>query len=202
MSDPAAYIVPMRDLLPQNARLLVQAGATDGDLPRAYHKLYPATSLMVVEAEAERAQQARHYADRVHQADLNTVGDAFYRQAAMADGWYFDATLEQLRNPLHVLKQVRKVMPVDTCIIARIANRNYWDKPAATPLHSWGIAEILTLFQQAGLRVVSGVLLNPAPLPAAIDSALRQQAAQLGQPAEPLLDAAQPSHYLIKAMPA
>jgi hypothetical protein len=60
----------------------------------------------------------------------------------------------------------------------------------------------LSVFQQANFTVASGVVLNPAPLPPAVESLLRQQAAQAGVAPEVLLDSAQPSHYLIKAVPA
>lgn len=199
-----AYVEPLRSMLPPNARLLVQAGASNSELARDYRALYPASCTLVVEADPARAQQARDYAERVYVADLDSAGDAFYQQLQWADGWYFDATLEQYAYPLQVLQQVRKVLPYDACIIARIANRDYWNAPAAeqAPRHAWGIGDILALFQHAGFRVADGVLLNPSPLPADVDAALRQQAASSGVAAEALLDAAQPSHYLIKAVPA
>lgn len=197
-----SYVEPFRSILPPNARLLVQAGATDGDVARDYHALYPATSTLVVEADPARAQQAREYAERVYLADLDTAGAAFYKQLEWADGWYFDATLEQYANPLHVLQQLRKVIQADACIVARIANRNYWDAQATPARHAWSIDEMLAVFQYAGFRIASGVLLNPAPLPSAIEAELRQQAAASGVAPETLLDAAQPSHYLIKAVPA
>lgn len=199
MADPAPYVTPFRDMLPPNARLLVQAGATDGALARDYRKLYPASSLLVVEADPARAQQACAYAERVQQADLDTVSAAFYRQLEWADGWFFDATLEQLAQPLHVLRQVRHVIQFDACIIARVANGAYWDAPAP---QGWTVHDVLALFQQARFRVASGVQLTPAPLPAATEARLRQQAAASGVAPEALLDAARPSHYLIKAVPA
>ncbi|WP_432380655.1 hypothetical protein [Duganella sp. P38] len=197
-----SYVEPFRSVLPPNARLLVQAGANDGALVRDYRALYPASCTLVVEADPARAQQARDYAERVYLADLDTAGAAFYKQLEWADGWYFDATLEQYANPLHVLQQVRKVIQVDASIVARVANRNYWEAPATPARHAWSLDEMLAVFQYAGFRVVSGVLLNPAALPPAIEAGLRQQAAASGVAPETLLDAAQPSHYLIKAVPA
>jgi hypothetical protein len=202
MSEPAPYVAPFKAMLPPNARLLVQAGATDGSLARDYRQLYPASAVLVVEADPLRAQQARAYAERVEQADLDTADAALLRRLEWADGWYFDATLEQLADPLHVLRQVRKVIQFDACVVARVANRSYWDAPAAAPRHGWTINDLLALFQQAGFRVASGVLLNPGPLPPAIERTLRQQAASSDIAPQVLLDAAQPSHYLIKAVPA
>lgn len=202
MGEPAPYVAPFKAMLPPNARLLVQAGATDGGLARDYHALYPASALLVVEADPLRAQQAGAYAERVLQADLDTADDDYYRRLEWADGWLFDATLEQLADPARVLRQVRKVIQCDACIVARIANRSHWDAPPAPARHAWAIDDMLALFQQAGFRVASGVLLNPAPLPADIEHALRQRAAASGAAPQALLDAAQPSHYLIKAVPA
>lgn len=199
-----AYVEPFRSMLPPNARLLVQAGASNSELARDYRALYPASCTLVVDADPAQAQQARDYAERVYVADLDSAGDAFYRQLQWADGWYFDATLEQYADPAQVLRQVRKVLPYDACIIARIANRHYWDAPAAAdaPRHAWGIGEIMGLFQQAGYRIDNGVLLNPGPLPAEVEAALRTQAGGDAANTAALLDAAQPSHYLIKAVPA
>lgn len=202
MHQPAPYVAPFQAMLPPNARLLVQAGATDGELARDYRKLYPASSVLVVEGDRLRAQQARDYAERVEQADLDTADGALFRRLEWADGWYFDATLEQLADPLHVLRQVRKVIQFDACIVARVANRAYWDAPAAAPRHGWTVNDLLALFQQAGFRVAGGVLLNPGPLPAHVESALQRQAAASGGALQALLEAAQPSHYLIKAVPA
>lgn len=202
MSGPAAYIGAFRDLLPPNARLLIQAGAGDGQLARDYRKLYPASATVVVEGDPALAQQARDYAGQVWQADLDTAGAAFYRQLEWADGWYFDATLEQLANPQHVLRQVRQVIQYDASIVARIANRAHWNAPAAPPRHAWAIADMLALFAHSGFRVVNGILLNPGALPADQMAALQAQAGAGAALLEDLIEAAQPSHYLIKAMPA
>ncbi|MBV6325671.1 hypothetical protein [Duganella violaceipulchra] len=197
-----AYLGPYLSTLPQNARLLVQAGATDGALARKYRANYPASSWLVADADAAQAQQAREYADRVHQVDLEHAGDTFYKHLEWADGWIFDGTLEQLQEPGKVLAQVRKVIQCDACIVARIANARYWNAPAAQPRQHLGIDGILALFEQHGFRVVNGVMLNPAPLPPAVADALQLRAAQTGVPLDVLIDDAQPSHYLIKAMPA
>lgn len=202
MNEAAPYVAPYLSMLPPNARLLVQAGATDGGLARKYLKTYPAASVLVVDADAARAQQARLYASRVYQADLDTVSDAFYRQLEWADGWFFDTTLEQLENPLRVLQQVRKVIQFDACIVARIANYRYWNAPVDAPRHCMEVAAMLALFEQSGFRVADGVLLNPSTLPADIEAATRDQAAQANVDPEALLQAILPSHYLIKAVPA
>ena len=198
----ADYVTPFANLLPPNARLLVQAGAADGELARHYRKIYPASSTLVVDADPAGAQQARAYAERVYQADLGTAGDAFYQQLEWADGWFFDATLEQFEQPLRVLAQVRKVIQYDACIVARIANGAHWRQPETPARHQLEIATILALFERSGFRVVNGILLNPAPLPADIEAALRLQAVQQDVAPQLLIEAVQPSHYLIKAMPA
>ncbi|HWW71863.1 MAG TPA: hypothetical protein VN089_18135, partial [Duganella sp.] len=124
-----AYVAPFIALLPPNARLLVQAGATDGALARHYRATYPASSFLAVDADLTLAQQAREYADRVHQADLDTAGDAFYKHLEWADCWIFDATLENLASPSRVLERVRGVIQCDACVVARVANADYWRKP-------------------------------------------------------------------------
>lgn len=198
----AAYVAPYANLLPPNARLLIQAGATDGELARHYRKTYPASSVLAVDADPQRAQQARDYADRVYQADLDTASDAFYKQLEWADGWFFDCTLEHLADPLRVLQQVRKMIQYDACIVARIANSAHWDAPAIAPRHQLLIGTMLELFQRAGFRLASGVELNPSSLPADVEAALRLQALHAGSAPETLIQAAQPSHYLLKAFPA
>ena len=201
-SQQASYVRPFANQLPPNARLLVQAGAADGALARQYRKIYPASSLLAVDADPARAQQARSYADRVYQADLDTAGDAFYQQLEWADGWFFDATLEQLADPRRVLAQIRKVMHYDASIVARVANNAYWDAPDQAPRSHLVIAGMLELFQHAGFRIVSGILLNQSALPPDVEAALRLRAQQTGIQLEDLVEQVQPSHYLIKAMPA
>ena len=197
-----AYVAPFIALLPPNARLLVQAGATDGALARQYRTTYPASSFLAVDADLTLAQQAREYADRVHQASLDTASNAFYKHLEWADCWIFDATLENFADPAHVLARVRSVIQCDACVVARIANADYWLKPEMSPRHAMTAATAMRLFDEAGFRVVNGLLLNPGPLPADVDAALRLQAAQTGAAFDALRDAAQPSHYLFKAMPA
>jgi hypothetical protein len=198
----AAYVAPFANLLPPNARLLVQAGAGDGELARHYRGIYPASSLLAVDADPAGAQQARGYADRVYQADLDSASDAFYRQLEWADGWFFDATLERFEQPQHVLAQVRKVIQYDACVVARVANARHWQAPETPPRHHLELAAVLALFQRGGFRIVNGIMLNPAPPPPDIEAVLRAQAAQAGVAPELMLEAALPSHYLIKAMPA
>lgn len=197
-----AYVAPFIALLPPNARLLVQAGATDGALARQYRATYPASSFLAVDADLTLAQQAREYADRVHHADLDTASDVFYKHLEWADCWIFDATLENLADPAQVLARVRKVIQCDACVVARIANADYWLKPETAPRHALTAATALRLFEDAGFRVVNGLLLNPGPLPADVDAALHLEAAHTGVAVESLLEAAQPSHYLFKALPA
>jgi len=197
-----AHIQPMQNLLPQNARLLIQAGATDGQLIRSYRALYPASAMLVVEADPGLAQAAREYAERVYLVDPLTASDGFYQQLEWADGWFFDGTLEQSAQPLALLQRIRKVIQPDASIVARIANRDYWNAAAEGPRHAMALMDILQLFPLAGFRVASGVVMHSSPLPPAVEAALRQQAAQRGGGLQDLIDAAQPSHYLIKAMPA
>ncbi|CAN7152635.1 hypothetical protein [Duganella sp. LjRoot269] len=201
-SSNAAYITPYLAMLPPNARLLIQAGGTDGGLARQYRARYPAASWLAVDADATLAQQAREYADRVHQADLHQAGEVFYKHLEWADGWVFDCTLEHLRDPGKVLAQVRKVIQYDACVVARIANSEHWNQTAEPARHRLALAGVLGLFEDAGFRVVNGIMLNPAPVPEHVVEALRQRAARTGETAMRLLEEAQPSHYLIKAMPA
>lgn len=203
LADAAtAHVAPLANLLPPNARLLVQAGAGDGALARHYHALYPASSLLVVDADAGGAQRARAYAERVHQADLDTAGPSFYQQLAWADGWIFDATLEQFAQPARVLAQLRQVIQYDACVLARVANGAHWQLPDPPPRQRLELGAMVALFEGNGFRVVNGIALNPGPLPAGVETALRLQAMQAGVAPELLMEAVQPSHYLIKAMPA
>ncbi len=189
-------------MLPPNARLLVQAGATDGGLGRKYRSSYPTTSWLVIDSDPALTQQASAYADRVHQTDLENVGDSIYKQLEWADGWIFDGTLELFRDPGKVLAHVRNVIQYDACIVARIANSDYWKQPPESPRHRLAINDILALLTDNGFRVVNGILLITAPMPQDVADVLRQRAAQTGEKPEVLLDVAQASHYLIKAMPA
>ncbi len=198
----APHIGPFLSMLPPNARLLVQAGGDDGGLGRKFRSIYPATSWLVVDADPKLTLKARAYADPVHLADLETVGDTFYKQLEWADGWIFDCTFERFRCPGKVLEQVRKVIQYDGCIVFRIANSGYWKQSAESRRNRLAIGDILGLLKDNGFRVVNGVLLIPAPMPQDVADVLRRRAAQTGEKEELLQDDAQASHYLIKAMPA
>lgn len=199
MSEPTPHLAPLMALLPPNARQLVLSSTGDGALARSYRDTYPASSFVAIEADPERAKGARDYAERVMQVDLGQAGDALFAHLAWADCWIFDATLEQLEMPLTVLARLRKALQVDACVVARIANGAYWK--AAPARHAMHLPTMTELFRRAGFDVVNGIMLNPGPLPAAVEAALRLQAQQSGADPAALLDAAQPSHYLLKAVP-
>lgn len=198
----AGYIGPYIGLLPPNARQLVQAGSGDGVLARAYKRIYPAAHYRCLEADAERANLARTYADAAIQVDLNTAGEALYQHLRWTDAWIFDATLENLQAPAQVLAQIRKVIEPDACIVARIANSQHWKPPAQAPLHPYSLEQVMALFHLSGFRVETGAELHYGPPPPPAEQLLRQQAQQLGIDPEQALSQATPSHFLVKAVSA
>lgn len=198
----AGYLGPYIGLLPPNARLLVQAGGGDGALALAYKRIYPAAHYRCLEADAERASQARAWADAAIQVDLDTAGEALYQHLRWADAWIFDTTLENLQAPRQVLAQIRKVIDPDACIVARVVNRAHWTQPASPPLHNYSLEQLMALLQLAGFRVGNGAELHYGPPPPDVALALRQQALHQGLDPEQAVSQATPSHFLVKAFSA
>ncbi|MYN04296.1 hypothetical protein GTP41_19575 [Pseudoduganella sp. DS3] len=170
----AARTAAISNTLPPNARLLVQVGAGDGALARHYHRSYPTTSLVVVEADAAAAQRATSFAERVVQVQLESAGSAFYRHLQWADAWLFDGTLERLAEPARVLAGIRTVLNYDACVLACVSNPAAAEAEAPHPLD---LAALQNLFTEAGFRLPSTIAISPG----GTDT---------------------PSHFLIKAMPA
>ncbi|WP_374581651.1 hypothetical protein [Pseudoduganella sp.] len=170
-----ARTAAISNTLPPNARLLVQVGAGDGALARHYHRSYPTTSLVVVEADTAAAQRATSFAERVVQVQLESAGSAFYRHLQWADAWLFDGTLERLAEPARVLAGIRAVLNYDACVLACVSN------PAAATeadaRHALDLAALQNLFSEAGFRLAATIAISPG----GTDT---------------------PSHFLIKAMPA
>lgn len=168
-----ARTAAISNTLPPNARLLVQVGAGDGALARHYHRSYPTTTLVVVEADAAAAQRATSFAQRVVQVQLESASSAFYRHLQWADAWLFDGTLERLADPARVLAGIRAVLNYDACVLACVSN----PAAAAAPPHQLDPASLQNLFTEAGFRLSASIALSPG-------------------------GSDTPSHFLLKAMPA
>ncbi len=176
MSD-VGQIARMLELLPQNARRVVEAGGSDA-LARAYKRRYPSSWYQRVSSDADGA-----FADQLLVQDLDAADEAFFAGFSMSDAWVFDQTLERLADPARVLGALARILPPDACVLACIANPGHWARPGGP-----GIAReaMLAMFAGAGLRIGTGMALNgPAPDPAS------------AAPPEALA-----SHYLIKAFPS
>ena len=133
MSSTPAHDFANPDLLsimPATARRVIEVGCSSGALAREYKKRNPQSHYVGIEIEAEfRALAARH-CDRVEVVDIETVADADFPPRFEADCWVFGDSLEHLRDPWRVLRNIRSGLPAHGCVALCVPNAQHWSVQA------------------------------------------------------------------------
>lgn len=96
----------MLDLVPREARRIIEIGCSSGALAREYRERFPRADYLGVEIHAEYAALAGGHCDRTLHADIETVEDDFWRANADRDCWIFADVLVHLCDPWQVLRSM------------------------------------------------------------------------------------------------
>ena len=113
-------------LMPALARKVVEVGASSGALAREYKRVNPHCRYVGVEVDPALTLLAARHCDEAVTLDIETAGDTFWRQHLDCDCWVFGDTLEHLRDPWKILRQVRACMPPQAVLVACIPNAQHW----------------------------------------------------------------------------
>lgn len=156
-------------LMPITARRVVEIGCSSGALAREYKRLNPECHYIGCDIDASYVEMAKQHCDQVLLADIDAAGDDFYESVAGSDLWVFGDTLEHMKDPWAVLRQVSGVMSLGGMVVACVPNAQHWSVQArlATGAFWYESAGLLDrthlrwftkktlphLFEQAGFQV-------------------------------------------------
>lgn len=161
------------NLMPTDARRVVEVGCSSGALAREYKKLNPNANYTGIEIVPSYAALASEHCDRVIDVDIENVSLDTLRTELAADCWVFGDVLEHLRDPWQLLVKLREAMPNGGCVVACIPNAQHWSIQARLSFGDFRYADsglldrthlrwftrvtIIEMFQQAGYRIDNAV---------------------------------------------
>jgi SAM-dependent methyltransferase len=124
------YNPDLLGLIPINSKRVIEVGCSFGGLARAFKEISPGSHYIGVEIEHDYAVIAMNYCDAVITTNIEEDNPLFWTKNAHADCWVFGDTLEHLKDPWRILREVRKCLPVEGCVVASIPNAQHWSVQA------------------------------------------------------------------------
>lgn len=113
-------------LMPTTCGHVVEVGASSGALAREYKKVNAKCHYVGVEVDPAFTELAARYCDEAITLDIERADEGFWRHQVDCDCWVFGDTLEHLRDPWHVLRQIRSRMSAHCVLVACIPNAQHW----------------------------------------------------------------------------
>lgn len=139
------------ELIPEACSRLIEIGCSSGALAREFKKLHPAAHFVGVDIEADYADLARRYCDEVLTMDIEAAEEAFFESHRDRDCWLFVDSLEHLRDPWHVLRRIRQVIPRHGSVVACVPNAQNWVVIANLCIGEFNYADV-GLYDRTHLR--------------------------------------------------
>ncbi len=112
--------------IPPASRALIEIGCSSGALAREFKRISPTAHYFGVDIDPAYAKIAEKYCDRAESFDIESKELDFFADCRDKDCWIFGDTLEHLRDPWTVLRNIRSVIPAGGCIVACIPNAQHW----------------------------------------------------------------------------
>lgn len=159
-------------MMPSHVMNVIEIGCSSGALAREFKQINPACHYLGIDIEPEYVELAKRYCDDTAVGNIENKDSAFYAQHADKDCWVFADTLEHLRDPWKVLREIRHVIPSHGVIVASIPNAQHWSVFAKLSMGDFRYADsgifdrthlrwftrqtINEMFNQAGFSIVQG----------------------------------------------
>jgi trans-aconitate methyltransferase len=206
------------DIIPWGASKLIEVGCSSGALAREFKKTSPNCHYIGIEIDPTYAKLAERYCDQSQVLDIEAADDAFWKANADRDCWIFGDTLEHLKDPWRVLRQVRSVMSPKGCIAACIPNVQHWSMQAKlsigdfryedtglldkTHLRFFSRQTILEMFNDTGFTVVACIpRIFADPRSEQFLPLIEEFARLTGADPQMSVNDAMPGQYVINAIP-
>lgn len=205
-------------LIPNTSKKIIEIGCSSGALAREFKKLHPETHWVGVEIDPDYAKLAKRHCDTTVVANLDEVGPDFYRVYSDFDCWIFADVLEHFRDPWAVVRNIRKVLPENGCVIACIPNAQNWNLIARlavgdfryedmglldrTHLRWFTRQTIYELFEKEGFRISEGMTRTFHHPNQEVLELIGKIAEKCGHDPALSMSDATPLQYVVRATPA
>jgi len=159
-------------LIPKKSNKIIEVGCSSGALAHAFKEITPECDWLGVDIDPSYAELAKRFCDETIAMDIELAGSDFYKRQTSRDCWIFGDTLEHLKDPWNILREIRKVLPKDGCIVACIPNAQHWSIIAKlsvgefryedsglldrTHLRWFTKQTIIELFTTTGYKIIEG----------------------------------------------
>lgn len=159
-------------MMPAHAMNILEIGCSSGALAREFKKINPACHYTGLDIEPSYVELAKRHCDVVGVSNIETEGAAFYNAHVDKDCWVFADTLEHLRDPWKVLREIRNIMPSYGAVVASIPNAQHWSVFAKLSMGDFRYADngifdrthlrwftrqtINEMFHEAGFSIIQG----------------------------------------------
>ena len=121
-----AHNTTLLQFIPVGAKRVVEIGCSSGALAREFKKTSPDCHWLGIDIDPGYAEAAARFCDATLALDIDSAGKDFFASHRDRDCWIFGDTLEHLKDPWRVLKEIRAVLPDHGCIVACIPNAQHW----------------------------------------------------------------------------
>lgn len=159
-------------MMPAHAMQIIEIGCSSGALAREFKKINPACNYLGIDIVPTYVELAKRFCDEVGVGNIEEEPAEFYEQQSDKDCWVFADTLEHLRDPWQILREIRKVIPSHGAVVASIPNAQHWSMFAKLSMGDFRYADsgifdrthlrwftrqtINELFNEAGFSIVQG----------------------------------------------
>ncbi|WP_342120246.1 O-linked N-acetylglucosamine transferase, SPINDLY family protein [Pseudoduganella sp. OTU4001] len=220
--DPAAlrHGVPAPEPLPMQGAVMLSmlrpglhsvAEVGPGELAQAYRHAWPAARYTAIAP----THAPDGWASALVASSLEDMAPSDWQHLAAAQAWVFPGTLERLRDPWAMLKQIRGQASGPVEIIACVLNGGHWalqaglaggvlpaEVPGRLAMHWLTRHALGQLFTECGFAVISVTTVSGvAPPPAALAAIEALAAATGADPAQAVTDAL-PYQFIVRAIAA
>jgi SAM-dependent methyltransferase len=205
-------------LLPVETKRLVEIGCGSGALAREYKKANADCHYVGIDIMPEYAELAKRHCDEVLAMDIENANLDFLGSTLAADCWIFGDSLEHLRDPWALLKNIRKTIAANGCVVACIPNGQHWSAQARLNIGEFRYEEaglfdrshlrwftritIMEMFADCGFRVEQmEMFMNDDPGLDRCIPAIRLMAETWGRDPDQAVRDATAVQYVIRAVP-
>lgn len=205
-------------LIPNTSKKVIEIGCSSGALAREFKKTNQNVHWLGVEIDSNYAELAKRYCNDTLVHNIDDCNQEFYDQQSNRDCWVFGDTLEHLKDPWAVIKNIRRVIPVNGSIVACIPNAQHWslitklsvgdfryqDSGLLDRTHiRWFTRQtIIELFEGQSLKIVEGIprIFNE-PMRNKFLPFIGEIAKQCGVDPELAINDSIPLQYVVRAIP-
>lgn len=207
------------ELMPTDARRVVDVGCMAGTLAQAYLQRNPGCDYIGIELDADYAELAGRHCRRVIVGNIEHLADAEFRTLLPADCWAMGDVLEHLYDPWRLLRTIRASAGPGSCIVACVPNAQHWSVQQRlcsglfryeaeglldrTHIRWFTRVTLWELFESCGFQVAASTMkIHPEPMPERLELGLRRFAKSVGADPDQAIRDATPYQWVVKAVPA